>query len=220
MLPPASNESDTPALATPTTSTLPPIAAEDQARADFYALLARLYAAAPDTGLLHALASAKPWPEDADNQLAQSWNRLIAASAAMDAAAAEQEYTDLFVGVGKSEVNLHASHWITGFMMEKPLAALRTELALLGLARKPRVSVLEDHLSALCETMRLLIAGAIGRPPATVPVQRRFFEAQIAPWARECCIAISESPLANYYGRVSEFTRLFLAAERDSLAIE
>ena len=44
-----------------------------------------------------------------------------------------QEYADLFIGVGKCEVNLHASHWLTGFMMEKPLADLRTVLASLGL---------------------------------------------------------------------------------------
>ena len=61
-----------------------------------------------------------------------AWNRLILASRAMDAEAAEQEYTDLFVGVGKSPVNLHASHWLTGFMMERPLAQLRADLARAG----------------------------------------------------------------------------------------
>ena len=34
--------------------------------------------------------------------------------------AAGDEYTALFLGVGKSEINLHGSHWLTGFMMEKP----------------------------------------------------------------------------------------------------
>ena len=47
--------------------------------------------------------------------------KLLDASAAMDPEAAAQEYTDLFVGVGKCEVNLHGSHWIAGFMIEKPL---------------------------------------------------------------------------------------------------
>lgn len=208
------------AFPVPAPALLQPIAEEDRARASFYALLARLYATAPDSHVLAALAENELWPRDPDNPLAEAWNMLMAASTAMDAAAAEQEYTDLFVGVGKCEVNLHASHWITGFMMEKPLAALRTELALLGLARKPGTTLLEDHLSALCETMRLLIAGTPVRPPSALPVQRQFFEQQIAPWVFKCCSAIGENPLANYYKRVSLFTGLFLAVERDSLAIE
>ena len=77
----------------------------------------------------------------------------------MDPDAAVEEYNDLFVGVGKSAVNLHASHCLTGFMMEKPLVEVRATLDRLGLARRAGVSLLEDHLAALCETMRILIAG-------------------------------------------------------------
>jgi|APIni6443716594_1056825.scaffolds.fasta_scaffold09538_2 TorA maturation chaperone TorD len=201
---------------------------EDQARADFYALLARLYAAGPDAALLAAIAAAPPLDaaavasddEGSGSQLAAAWDRLRAASAAMDPDAATQEYVDVFVGVGKSEVNLHGSHWLTGFMMEKPLAELRADLAALGLARRPEVTMLEDHLSALCETMRILIGGQGERRPAPVPEQRRFFEARIAPWANDCCTAIENCPLANYYRRVAEFTRFLLAIERDALAME
>jgi len=201
---------------------------EDQARADFYALLARLYAAGPDAGLLAAMASAPPLDPavvvsddgGAGSQLAAAWERLRAASAAMDPESAQQEYVDVFVGVGKSEVNLHGSHWLTGFMMEKPLAELRADLAAMGLARRPEVTMLEDHFSALCETMRILIGGQGERRPAPVPEQRRFFEARIAPWANDCCAAIENCPLANYYRRVAEFTRFFLAIERDALAME
>ena len=39
-----------------------PIAAEDQARGNFYALLGRLYAAAPDAALLRAIATADELP--------------------------------------------------------------------------------------------------------------------------------------------------------------
>ena len=80
----------------------------------------------------------------------------------MDPDAAVVEYNSLFVGVGKSEVNLHASHWLTGFMMEKPLADVRAALARLGLGRRPGVSLVEDHLAALLETMRILVAGQDG----------------------------------------------------------
>ena len=196
------------------------LAPEDQARAELYALLARLYARGPDADMLKALGGADPWPAEPDNPLASAWNTLLLASQAMDADAADQEYTDLFVGVGKCEVNLHASYWLTGFMMEKPLVELRTHLAKLELARRPGATILEDHLSALCETMRVLIAGDGQRPPASLATQRDFFERHLAPWVLLCCDATTQSPLANYYVRVAQLTALFMAVERDGLAIE
>ncbi|MBN8558080.1 MAG: molecular chaperone TorD family protein [Burkholderiales bacterium] len=130
------------------------------------------------------------------------------------------ERPDLFIGVGRSEVNLHGSHWVSGFMMDKPLADLRDALADLGLERSDRGELLEDHLAAVAEVMRMLIVGAHGRAPAPLDVQRRFFETRIAPWAFRCCAAISVSPLANYYRCASEFVQAFLAIERDALAMD
>ena len=78
----------------------------------------------------------------------------------MDPDAAQQEYWDLFVGTGKSEVDLHASHWLAGLHDgEAAGRACATSSRALGLARKPDSAILEDHLSALFETMRLLIEG-------------------------------------------------------------
>jgi TorA maturation chaperone TorD len=202
---------------------------EDQARADFYALLARLFADAPDRALLAAIAAAPPLEPatilDSETaspaeRLAASWDALRAASAAMDAEAAKYEYDELFVGVGKSEVNLHASHWLTGFMMEKPLADVRSELARLGVGREPSATLVEDHLSPLCEVMRLLITGRDDRRPATVSEQRAFFARFLQPWTSRCCAAISQHPIANYYRRVGQFADAFLAIERDALALD
>ena len=193
---------------------------EDEARAQFYALLARLFANGPDAPLLTALGRSEPWSDAPDNPLAQAWNTLILASSAMDRAAALQEYTELFVGVGKAECNLHASYWMREASALRPLVAVRSDLKALGLARQGGSTVYEDHLSALCETMRFLIQGEHERAPATVDVQRAFFSRHVAPWVFDCCNAICECPLANYYRRVAEFTTLFMAIERDSLAID
>jgi TorA maturation chaperone TorD len=193
---------------------------EDEARARFYALLARLYAGGPDASLLAALGGSEPWLEEGDNPLAAAWNKLLLASTAIDADAAEQEYTELFIGVGRSSVDLHASHWITEATSERPLVAVRSDLARLGLARLERTTLYEDHLSVLCETMRMLIAGDGERKPAAIVVQRAYFDRHIAPWVFVCCTAIRDCPLANYYQRVAEFTHLFMAIERDSLAID
>ena len=105
-------------------------------------------------------------------------------------------------------------------MMEKPLADLRTTLAEMGLARDPGVTMLEDHLAALFETMRILIAGRGERPPVAPAVQQVFFMSHIAPWVFNCCNAIEACVVANYYRRVAEFGSFFLAVERDSLAMD
>jgi len=195
-----------------------PLAPEDRSRAEFYALLARLYAEAPDRLLLRSIAGAQTM--EGDGALASAWNRLVAASGAMDVDAVVQEYTDLFVGVGQCDVNLHASHWIAGAMLDRPLADLRGELASLGLGRRSDVIMLEDHLSALLETMRLLVAGHGDSPPAHIATQRAFFERHIDPWVFLCCSAIRESSIANYYARVAELMEQFMALDRDALAME
>ena len=199
----------------------PSLAPEDAARADFYALLARLFAAAPDAALLAAIAAAPSLSADAHREddagpdICVGWDALRAASAAGDPDEIRQEYDDLFIGVGKSHVNLHGSHWTAGFMMDRPLAELRTTLQGLGLARREGVSMVEDHLSALFETMRLLVAD-----DSALAAQKAFFEAQIVPWIADCCDAIMQSPIAKYYAAVAQFTLGFMALERDSIAME
>jgi TorA maturation chaperone TorD len=195
-----------------------PLTPEDRARADFYALLARLYADGPDAKLLQMIAGAARIP--GDSSFATAWNRLADASGAMDADVAAQEYTDLFIGVGKSEVNLHASHWRAGHMNERPLVELRSDLAKLGVARRADVVMVEDHLSALCETMRLLITGVDGASPADMATQRAFFDRHMGSWVFACCSAIRETTIANYYARVAEFTEQHMALDRDALAME
>jgi len=207
----------------PTTPVRMPVTAEDQSRANFYALLGRLYVGAPDAALLGAIAAADDLPvqtrDRTAHDLAEAWHLLKVASTAMDADAAAQEYFDLFVGVGKSEVSPHAAAYLrsrTGSV----LVELRAELARLGLGRQSETNVYEDHLAAVMETMRVLIAGAPGIEPRTLVEQNAFFSAYVGSWVISCCDAIMAAPIANYYGRVAKFTKLFVAIERDSFAIE
>jgi TorA maturation chaperone TorD len=197
------------------------VSPEDHGRANFYALISRLFAAAPDQSLLAAIASSPPLSTDDDGAaLPVAWSKLIAASTAMDADAADEEYEKLFIGVGKAPVNLHASHHLTGFMMEQPLADVRGALATLGFARVEVQTVVEDHIAALTEVMRLLIVGGENVPASSVSVQRQFFNAHIEPWFELCCGAISKSSLANFYVVVAQFADSFLRVERDAFAID
>jgi TorA maturation chaperone TorD len=200
---------------------------EDEARADFYALLARLFADAPDAGLLAAVAGAPPLApvgsvdggDDVATPLAAAWDGLRAASAAADCEAVRDEFQALFVGVGRSEVSLYASHYV-GPQSGRPLAEIRATLAGLGLARRAESSQYEDHLSVLFETMRMLVSGDGERAPAAVSQQRIFFNLHVASWVSDCCTAIRESPVASYYRHVAQFSNCFVALERDSLVME
>ena len=118
-----------------------------------------------------------------------SWKRAGAtwSRAARRARAAQiaREYDALFGGVGKPEVYLFGSHYLTGFLNEKPLAALRTDLRALGLARDEAMPETEDHIAYLCEVMRYLIAGDdVG--VSNLAAQRRFFDAHLRRWVAPC----------------------------------
>ena len=181
-------------------------ALEDLARADAYAVLGRLLLAAPDDALLAALRAAR---REGDDDLTVAWNALCAAAAG-DATDPIAEYAALFIGIGRPEVELHGSWYLTGFLMEKPLAELRDDLARLGLARVDGTTDTEDHVAALMETMRnMILSGAHGEAR-----QARFFLRHIAPWRSGLCAALRASGAAVFYRGVAEFMGVFLDSEQ------
>lgn len=200
---------------------LPALAPEEQARADFYALISRLLLAAPQAQLLAALAAADSIAAaQAGSPLEQAWENLVLAAGVIDADAVQEEFDALFVAVATPAVNPYASLYLAGFMMEKPLAALRADLAALGLARNARGGEPEDHLGALCEAMRILIAGAPGVRPQPVPAQQAFFDKHIAPWHARCLDDIRRAQGANFYRRVADFIEAFFDVEAQAFDIE
>ena len=85
-----------------------------------------------------------------------------------------EEYQDLFIGLGRGEIVPFASWYLTGSLMELPLAVLRADLQSLGFERQSGVCEPEDHLAALCEVMAVLIA-------EQHPDRNRFYERHLAP---------------------------------------
>ena len=194
----------------------PSVAKEDLARADMYALFARLLYA-PDGQLLQAIASADEIvAETANAPLAEAWRALASAAEACDAEAVIDEYEKLFIGVGRPEVMLFGSYYLAGFMMEKPLAILRDDLAKLGFARHDSVNEPEDHLSALCDVMRYLIIGDENRDAAGLEQQKQFFTSHIQTWYERFCDAALESKSANFYKHVARFIKVFFKIETES----
>lgn len=185
---------------------------EETARAELYGLLAQLFYAPPAPELLANLRVAATEAPAAGGFLEEPWRTLVGVTRALSDDAIADEYNALFGGVGKPEVYLYGSHYLSGFLNEKPLARLRTELASLGLARDEAMSDTEDHIAYLCEVMRYLIAGD-DVAVANLARQQSFFSEHLQPWVVPLCDAMARHPKARFYAAVAELTRAFVAVE-------
>lgn len=198
-----------------------PLTAEDQARADLYALAARLLLAPPDATLLAGLAAADPIQSNGgDHALEDAWEKLVLAASVMDADAVAEEFDALFVSSGTPALNPYGSLYLSGFMNDTPLAELRADLAAFGIGRVRGVGESEDHLGALCETMRVLIAGGAGIRRQPLRVQKTFFEARIGRWYARCMDDMAKAEGANFYRLVAAFVSALLAIEAEAFAVE
>ena len=204
-----------------------PLSDEDQARADFYALIASLLLTPPGAGLLAALAAAEPIAADGLGEegrtLQDAWLKLTQAASVIDAEAVAEEFTALFISTGNPLLNPYGSFYVTGHLNDAPLAELRQDLARMRLARVRGVAEFEDHLGCLCETMRVLIAGAPGAsqpiPRRSLAEQKHFFGAHLQPWYTACLQDIASAEPANFYRVVAAFAGAFLAVESHAFAV-
>jgi TorA maturation chaperone TorD len=185
---------------------------EETARAELYGLLAQLFYAPPAPELLSNLRVAATEAPAPGGFLEEPWRALVGVARGMSDDAIAEEYNALFGGVGKPEVYLYGSHYLSGFLNEKPLARLRTELTSLGLARDEAMSDTEDHIAYLSEVMRYLIAGD-DAAVANLARQQAFFAAHLQPWVGPLCDAIARHPKARFYAAVAELTRAFASVE-------
>ena len=185
---------------------------EETARADVYGLLAQLYYAPPSPELLAALRVAPTEAPAAGGFLEEPWRGVVAAARDLSDAQVAEEFDRLFGGVGKPEIFLFASHHIAGFLNEKPLAQLRSDLATLGLARDETMPETEDHVSYIFEVMRYLIAGD-DVEVANLTQQQKFFSAHVQSWVPAMCEAITAHPKARFYAALAGFTAAFISVE-------
>ena len=197
-----------------------PLPPEEQARADLYGLLARLLLAPPDDDLLASLASADAIvAADAAQPLDCAWAALSLAAHMMPPDAVRDEFNELFVSTSLPRVNPYGSLYIAGFLHEKPLAALRADLAGLGLGRRSGAAETEDHLGALCETMRRMIVGGQGVVRQPVERQHDFFDMHIASWSGICLQHLRDADGARFYQRVADLAAAFFDVEREAFEV-
>jgi TorA maturation chaperone TorD len=185
---------------------------EETARAEIYGLLAALYYAAPSKELHENIRVAVTQAPAAGAVLESSWTELVAAARQQNLSDIAGEYSSLFGGVGKPEIYLFGSHYLSGFLNEKPLAALRGDIAAMGLARDETLPETEDHVAYTCEVMRYLIAGD-DVAVANLTRQREFFTRHVQTWVPAMCEAITQHPKARFYSALAAFTQVFVSVE-------
>jgi len=183
----------------------------DAGRAQEYTLLASLLASPPSQALIDQIARLSG---DA-TPLGRAHAALAEAAALATAAKVEREYFSLFVGLGRGELLAYASYYRTGFLNERPLSRLRSDLAALGLERAPDNAEPEDHAATLCEVMAGFAAGRFDAPE---DAQRAFFEKHISRWMGHLFVDMEKSESAQFYRAVGTLGRVFLQIESEAFA--
>ena len=188
---------------------------EQRYRASAYGLLASLLRSAPDQAMLdHVATLANDVPDEGDDMLLSM--ATLGLSAKMhDPAVLEDEFHELFIGIGKGELSPYASWYLTGFLMEKPLSDLREDLAELGYQRSEGNAEPEDHAASLCEVMSMLILDN-----CELSRQRDFCNKHILSWMGSFMRDMSDARSAVFYQALGRFGAAFLALEGEYLAMQ
>ncbi|MCE9679699.1 molecular chaperone TorD family protein [Shewanella sp. AS1] len=182
------------------------VSENDQLRADIYQLLAALLRSQPSAELLQFLSNLEVASDD-DSDMTKAWLALKLAAGQFTSEQLEEEYFNIFLGVGCGEILPYGSWFMTGSLMDKPLALLRQDLMQLGFERSDEVKEPEDHVAALCEVMGTLILEAPGYR------QLAFYQRHIGSWIIRFCEHLGRAPSAAFYATVAELAKAFFVIE-------
>jgi TorA maturation chaperone TorD len=184
---------------------------EDAARAGVYALLGALLRDVPNAELLEHVRTLPAAEGRGDFALAWEGVRLAAEQLRLDEL--DDEYHQLFIGLGRGELVPYGSWYQTGFLMEKPLGVLRDDLRALGLERSANVHEPEDHIAALCEVMAALALDADASSELSLARQRAFFQTHMAEWVGRFWYDLEHAESALFYRSVARLGSAFGALE-------
>ncbi|TMX31651.1 hypothetical protein DA096_20180 [Vibrio rotiferianus] len=178
---------------------------EQTLRTEIYLVLSALFRSAPSEEMIEFLTSLEVEPSESAMQ--KAWIALQQAAKDSNREALEDEYQDLFIGIGRGEVMPFGSWHRTGAMMEKPLAEIRRDLELLGFERDENVKEPEDHIAALCEVMSMLT-------DEEEDLQQAVFNKHIAPWFSSFTQQLEHAESANFYKPAAQLCEAFLTLEQ------
>ncbi|EMR38227.1 MULTISPECIES: TorD/DmsD family molecular chaperone [Vibrio harveyi group] len=178
---------------------------EQTLRTEIYLVLSALFRSAPSEEMIEFLTSLEVEPSESAMQ--KAWIALQQAAKGSNREALEDEYQDLFIGIGRGEVMPFGSWHMTGAMMEKPLAEIRHDLELLGFERDENVKEPEDHIAALCEVMSMLTG-------EEEDLQQAVFNKHIAPWFNSFTQQLENAESASFYKPAAQLCEAFLTLEQ------
>ncbi|MGI9319153.1 MAG: TorD/DmsD family molecular chaperone [bacterium] len=190
---------------------------EDQARSGTYMILASILSDIPSHDLIDYLCHIEsPQPGQDPGEIGEAWQALKQAALSADLEALDDEYHALFIGVGRGEVVQYGSWHLTGFLMDTPLSELRDDLSSLGFESDPDRKEPEDHISAICETMSILI----NSEDIESFRQRRFFIRHLHSWAEKFFKEVQQAKSADFYKAVGLLGERFINLENQYLNIQ
>jgi len=185
------------------------LTSEEQWRVNIYRLLANLLAVPPtDEVLTRLCVLGEGTNNSTTGSLSGVWGLLANAAGDVSVASVYDEYNLLFIGMTRGEIMPYASWYLTGFLMEKPLAVLRDDLRRLGIQRQADTHEPEDHAAALLEAMSILIEAGDDN-------QWCFFDSHIKPWMVSLFDDIKAAESARFYRSVGQLGLAFLRSESE-----
>jgi TorA maturation chaperone TorD len=189
---------------------------EELVRAQLYGLLAKFLSQPPSADALTASGALQG---DDSSPLGSAIRTFARVASATSEAAAADEYQNLFIGVGRGELLPFGSYYLTGFLNEKPLAKLRSDMSAVGIARREGVSEPEDHAASVLEVMAGLIDGRFGEP-AGIEQQQQFFEAHIQSWMPVFFRDLAEASSSVLYAALADVGSRFLEIEAEAFRMD
>ena len=188
---------------------------EQQYRASAYSLMAALLRASPNDALLNRLSGLTQEAQGEGDSLKVSMSMLGLSAKILTATAIEDEFHDLFIGLGKGEVVPYGSWYLTGFLMEKPLSDLRDDLKKLGFERSDSVTEPEDHAAALCEVISLMISDG-----SELSTQKDFFLTHMECWMDKFFSDLANAESAIFYKALGRFGSAFIEFENEYFSMQ
>jgi len=188
----------------------------DGIRAGFYALLARLLARPLDDEFLDHVSRL----EGDDIALGLALTKVAGLAKAGSDDHFQDEYSRLFYGQGQGgELLPFSSYYLTGQLYDAPLAAVRDDMATLGIQPTGSVKEPEDHIAGLLDMMHGLITGRFDAGTVNLVGQQDFYDRHIGPWASDFFADLKKADSAEFYAAVAELGLAFTDIEAEAFRL-
>ena len=187
------------------------VASEDRLRSDLYNFIGLMLSGPPDQLLINQCIGLS----GDDGELGKAISSLSRVARVSKPKKVESEFNALFVGLGRGELLPYASYYLTGFLNEKPLATLRTDMSVRGMVRSSNVFEPEDNIASLMEMMGGMIVGRF-TAPVDLSDQKLFFNRHIAPWAGHFFSDLEAAKNSILYASIGSVGGAFIEIEREA----